>query len=311
MNSDDATKNNKPHRTGLIAATFTPMDADGEMQLSGVESQVRILVDQGVKTAFVGGSSGEFSSLTPDERMALAECFATAAAGKLDVIVHVGGNCLSDCQTLAAHAERIGACAVAAVPPSYFRAVDIDDLADWCRAVAAAAGKLPFYYYHIPRMTRVEFAMADFLPTAAEKIPTLAGAKFSCTDLADFALCAAMDGGRFDMLFGLDEMLLPALAAGAKGAVGTTYNFAAGLYHRIIDAFGRGDMPAARADQVRAVEMISALTRRGFYAAAKSVMGMLGADAGPVRAPLRALASEEICELQNELDEMGFFAWRG
>src|SRR5262249_5188945 len=155
----------------------------------------------------------------------------------LRVVVHVGANCLADARALAADARSAGAAAVAAVAPSYFRPASVDALAACCQAVARAAPGLPFYYYDIPALTGVRVPAAELLAIASERVPTLAGAKFTNPDLAAYQRCLQAAGGRFDVPWGLDECLLAALAVGASGAVGSTYNFAAPLYRRLLAAF--------------------------------------------------------------------------
>ena len=93
-------------------------------------------------------------------------------------------------------------------------------------------------------MTGVAIPTAQFLERAAKSIPTLHGVKFTNNDLMTLQECLAL--GEFDIVFGYDELLLAGLALGVKGAVGSTYNFAAPLYRRLIDDFGRGDFAAAR-----------------------------------------------------------------
>ena len=96
---------------------------------------------------------------------------------------------------------------------------------------------------------------------------------------------------------------------GCAGAVGSTYNFAAPLYRRIIDAYNRGDMEAAQADQARSVKMIERMYQCGFGGACKAVMGFAGVDCGPVRPPINRLHPEAEASLRADLDAMGFFDW--
>ncbi len=295
------------HITGLVAAPFTAFHADGSLHLDKIEYQAESLFLSGVGGAFVCGTTGESLSLTVAERMAVAERWAAAAPDGLAVIIHVGHPCTEDAKALAAHAQKIGAWAIGAMAPCFFRPAGVDDLVAWCAEVAAAAPELPFYYYHIPSMTGVSFPAADVLERGAGCIPTLAGAKFTYENLMDYQRCLALRDGRFDMLFGRDEILLSALVLGAKGAVGTTYNFAAPAYRRVIEAFERGDLAAARAEQLRAVEMIQTLLRHGGLPAFKAVMKMIRVDCGPVRPPLRDLTLEERHHLHQDLERIGFF----
>ena len=297
---------------GLIAAPFTPMDSGGALALGAVEPYADLLVRSGVAGAFIGGTTGESLSLTVDERIDLAERWLRAAPDGLKVIIHVGAENLGDAQQLARHAAEGGAFAVAAMPPTFFRPAGIDGLVAWCRRVADAADGLPFFYYHIPALTGVHVPMADFLPVAAARIPTLAGVKFTWEDLNDFGLAMDARGDRLDILHGRDETLLAGLALGARGAVGSTYNFAAPLYRRLVEAFDAGDLDRARDLQRTARQMIRVLAGAagGFLPAAKRVMAMVGVDCGPVRPPLRPLTPDEAEAVRRGLDALGFDAFR-
>jgi len=112
---------------------------------------------------------------------------------------------------------------------------------------------------------------------------------------------------RFDIPFGFDEMLLAALALGATGAVGSSFNFAAPIYLRVIGAFQRGDFTAAREEQMKSVRIIRALASHGYMGAAKAVMAMLGVEVGPPRLPCAALDAGQTRALHAELEEMDFF----
>src|SRR5690606_26966689 len=121
-------------------------------------------------------------------------------------------------------------------------------------------------------------------------IPTLEGIKFTHEDLMDFSRCVRFGDGRYNLLFGRDEILLAGLAMGARGAVGSTYNFAAGYYQAVIEAYQQGDMERAQAEQARATELIAAFAPYGGIPAQKAIMRMVGLDCGPVRAPLSDLS---------------------
>ncbi len=296
--------------TGLIAATHTPFTVDGSLNLPIVEKQAEHLLRQGITTAFIGGSTGESQSLSVAERHALAErWFAVAKGTPLKVVVHVGGNCLPDCRALAAQADKLGATAIAALAPCYFKPRSVAALIDWCAAIATAAPGTPFYYYDIPILTGVSLPMSEFLEKAGAKVPTLAGLKFTSNDLMAYQQCRRAAAGRYDIAFGFDEMLLAALALGAQGAVGSSYNFAARIYQRIIDAFQRGDLSAAREEQWKSVRMIQTLANVGYMGAAKAVMGMLGVDVGPARAPNANPDPAAVIALRRELEQLGFFDW--
>lgn len=301
----------KTRLEGLIAASFTPMNADGSVNLDLIGEQAMFLHRNGVRGAFVCGTTGESMSLTMQERMDIAARWVALSPEGFKVIVHVGHTSLEVCKQLAANARDIGAWGVSAMGPCFFKPASIRELVTFCSEIAGSAPELPFYYYHIPSMTGVSFLMVDFLEAAKERIPNLAGIKYTHYDLMDYELCKRAESRRFDILFGVDEMLLGGLAFGADGAIGSTYNIAAPLYNELIKAFKEGDLDYARDLQDRSIELVRVLnkTAQPNFVAAKSVMKMLGIDCGPVRAPLSNITLEQHKILEAELEKIGFFEY--
>ncbi|MEX0612819.1 MAG: dihydrodipicolinate synthase family protein, partial [Pirellulales bacterium] len=237
----------------LIAAPFTPMHADGSLNLAVVGAQAEHLIASGVRGVFVGGTSGEGQSLTVDERMSLTEAWTGAHRSNLEVFVHVGHNCQDDAIRLARHARAVQADAIALHAPTWFKQQSLSELIDFCIPVAGAAPSLPFYLYDMPKITGVRLSSAAFLVSAKQVIPTLAGIKYTNPDCITVQECIQLDGGTYDVLWGCDETLLAGIALGASGAVGSTYNFAAPIYLRILDAVESDDWQTARAEQARSV----------------------------------------------------------
>lgn len=293
---------------GLVAAPFTPFKAPGgAVDYARIDALAEGLIANRVAGAFVCGTTGEGVSMTVPERMRVAARWQACAGSRLRVIVHVGHTALGEARALAAHAQKIGASAIGCMAPYCFKPSKADDLVAFCAEVAAAAPALPFYYYHIPSVTGVTVPALEFLKAAADKIPNLAGIKFTHENLMDFAACVRFEGGRFDALFGRDEMMLAGLSVGAQGAIGSTFNYAAPAYHRLIAAFRRGDLAAAQEAQDRANAMIAVLIRYGgMPPAGKVFMRSIGLDCGTVRLPLRPLTEAQAEALCAEAEAVGF-----
>jgi N-acetylneuraminate lyase len=292
-----------PKLRGLVAATFTPMTEAGSLNLAAIEKQAAHLLNHEITAAFICGSTGEGLSLSADERRQMTRRWGEVIQGTpLKLIVHVGHNALPEAQALAAEAQRCGAHAISALAPNYFKPATVADLVDTCAAVASAAPAVPFYFYDIPSMTGVHFPMREFLELAAQRIPTLAGLKFTNADHASLQQCLACSRGAFDILYGNDECLLSAWVLGVRGAVGSTYNLIAPVFHRLLAAFERADFAAAQAEQLKAVEFARLCSRFGYLAAAKAAMRFVGVDCGPVRLPLRPLTPAQAAELRQQLD---------
>jgi N-acetylneuraminate lyase len=292
---------------GLIPAPHTPMDSSGRLDTSVVARQVDRFLATGVQGAFVGGTTGECLSLSVNERLELAEAWiALARHTPLAVIIQVGGNCVSECEMLAERAEQLGADAIAALAPTFFRPSSIDPLLDYCRRIAARAPATPFYFYDIPSMTGVRLPTTQLVERACRELPTFQGLKYSNDDLVQLQQCLAIAPERLRILFGFDELLLPALSLGVHGAVGATYNFVAPLYLQMMAAFERGELVLARELQRRSVRLVQTLRQYGFMASAKATMEFTGLDCGPVRPPLTPLDASDKERLRRELEANGF-----
>lgn len=294
---------------GIIPATYTPLRPDGRIDLDAIPPFVERLLGDGVTGLYVCGSTGEGVSLSSAERREVAAAFVQATGGRVPVIVHVGHDSLAEAADLAGHAAEIGANATSAMPPCYFPIRDAAMAVECVAAIAAAAPNLPFYYYHIPAMTGVAIDVVELLKLAGEQIANFAGVKYTAHTLHEFAECAAFDGGRFEMLSGYDEMLLPALAVGARAAIGSTFNAAAPLYLRLMAAFEAGDLDAARAEQLRAVALVRAVMRFPFHPAMKAILALIGPSCGACRPPLPRLTPAEETRLGEALEAIGFFTW--
>jgi N-acetylneuraminate lyase len=292
----------------LIAATHTPLDESGELSLGAVSRQAAHLRAVGVDGVLVAGSTGEGPSLTGTERRRLAERWVEVGEG-LRVIVHVGHLSPLEGRALAEHAAGAGAQAICAAPPSWFPIESVEILAETCAVIAGGAPGLPFVYYHIPALSGVHLPMARLLEVVRERVPNFAGVKYTHLDPNDFRTCVRQHGGDIRLLWGCDEALLTGLELGAHGAVGSTYNFAAPLYRRLVVAHEGGDAERARALQSRAALLVETLGRHGYPAAAKALMKLLGVDCGPVRPPLVGLAPGAEIAIRRDLERIGFFDW--
>lgn len=294
---------------GLIAAVFTPMHDDASLNLDCIPDYARFLIGNGVKGILACGTTGEFASLTIDERMKVSQAFIEALDERLPAIVHVGDNCLANACRLAEHAASVGAAAIALTPPSYFKPDGTDTLVEWCAHVAASAPGLPLFYYHIPALTGVTVSMFDFLSKAESRLPTLAGLKYTSESLDEYQLCLTTFRHRFTMMFGRDEMLLSAIATGATVAVGSTYNNLAPHYTTMWAALRDGDMESARRYQAQAVQYIALLKRFGGLRANKASMKFAGVDCGPTRLPIAALSPQEEERFFQELSHIESLVW--
>ena len=296
------------HLQGLIAAPFTPFHSNGKLDISLIPAYYTFLKQNGITGAFINGSTGEGVSISLQEKKAVAQAWANCSNRDPDfkVMVFLGGTCLADCIDLAKHAYDIGLYAVSLTAPFYFKPANVDMLAQACIQVAESVPNMPFYYYHIPVLTGVNLPMFDLVQALDGKLPNFAGIKYTHEDFMDFQSCMSYKEGKYDMLWGRDENMLSALVLGAKGAVGSTFNYAAPLYYDLIDAFNTNDLIKARALQQKSINMIRLLGKYGGISVGKAYMKVVGLDLGEFRLPVKNMSAEQFDLFKKDVQSLNF-----
>lgn len=294
---------------GLIDAPFTPFDKNGEVNLEPLGIYAAMLAKNGLKGVFINGSSGEGYMLTDEERMQLAEKWMEVAPAGFKVIVHVGSCCLKSSRKLAEHAASIGAWGIGSMAPPFPKIGRIEELVKYCETIAGGAPELPFYYYHIPAFNGAYLPMIELLKAVDGRIPNFAGIKYTFESLYEYNQCRLYGGGKYDMLHGQDETILPCLAmGGAQGGIGGTTNYNGVNLVGILEAWKAGDLEKARELQNFSQEVINVICHyRGNIVAGKRIMKLIGLDLGPNRVPFQNMTDEEETRMKQELEAIHFF----
>ncbi|MBB2144697.1 dihydrodipicolinate synthetase [Pedobacter sp. LMG 31464] len=293
---------------GLIAAPFTPMSENGDINPSIIPAYYQFLKENKITGAFICGSTGEGVSMSTAEKKVIAKAWADCTKGDADfkVMLFLGGTSITDCKELALYAQEVGLYAISFTAPFYFKPASPAMLAEACAEIAAVVPDMPFYYYHIPVLTGVNFAMYDLLQAIDGKIENFAGIKYTHEDFMDFLTCMNYQNGKYDMLWGRDENLLSALALGTKGSVGSTFNYAAPLYYDLIDAFNQGDLKKANALQQKSIDMIRLLGKYGGIATGKAYMKLVDIDCGEFRLPVKNMNAHQFELFTNDVATLNF-----
>lgn len=292
---------------GLIAATFSPFKPNGELNLTIIPSYASLLKENGIKGAFINGTTGEGASLTFQEKKELIASWSEFNSTDFKVIAMVSGTSQKEGIELAKYAQEKGIYGISVNAPFYVKPNSVQQLVDFISPIAESAPDLPFYFYHIPVLTQVHLPMISLLEIAGSSIPNFAGIKYTHTDLMEFNQCLRYQNGEFDILWGWDEMLLAGLSMGAKGGVGSTYNYAAPLYHELIESFEKGELDQAKKIQEISIDIIALYSKYGGGAAGKVILKIIGLDCGDFRPPGRILSASERDDLLSELQNQKFF----
>lgn len=288
---------------GLIAAPFTPFDGKGEVNYQEIVKQANALIADGIVGAYICGTTGEGISCSVAERLEIMRIWSTAARGKLKLIAHVGALSVKDMEVLGKAAQKLSYDATSIVPPCYFKPANVAALTELCKKVAAFAPELPFYYYHTMNAS-VNLSMVEFLAYADGKIPNLAGIKFNHHNFYEYQNCLNFAAGKYDIVYGVDEFYAGALALGAKGFIGSTYNYSAELYRQIDCAFAAGDWERVKLLMHQVCQGVDFLVKFGGIAAGKAMMRLKNIDCGDPRLPLLSLNEGQKREIASAMKKI-------
>lgn len=277
---------------GIFPAFYACYDDEGNVSKERTMALVEFLIEKGVSGLYVGGSSGECIYLGVQERKETLEAVMQAAGGRITIIAHVACNNTKDSCELARHAQSVGADAIAAIPPIYFRLPE-KAIAKYWNDISAAAPELDFVIYNIPQLAGVSLTLS--LLDEMMKNPKVIGIKNSSMPVQDiqmFKRQAEMAGRDIVVFNGPDEQFVSGRLIGADAGIGGTYAVMPEVYVRMNEALAAGDFDRARQLQNAANEVTYAMcsAKGNMYAVAKAVLKMrTGKDFGSVRAPLLGL----------------------
>jgi 4-hydroxy-tetrahydrodipicolinate synthase len=289
--------------SGILVALVTPFTADGrEIDAALLDAHVDRLIREGVHGLVPGGSTGEFTTLTLDERKQLTELVVKAASGRVPVVAGTGALSTRDAVDLAAHAADAGASALMVVPP-FYDVLDLDTFKQLLREIYDAA-QLPIMFYNIPSATGLRLTSAEIASLAeVEGVRYLKDTSGDAVALTELLQSHADTITAFN---GWDTLTFYGIAAGAKGSVWGATNFIPELSSQLWEALAvNQDLARGRELWTKIYPICRLLEQYNYAAAIKTGLELTGHSAGPVRKPFVLLEGEARDELARLLRNAG------
>ena len=282
---------------GIIPAFYACYEDDGSVSPERTREFTRYLIDKGVKGLYVRGSSGECIYQSKEERKLILESVMQEAKGKITIIAHVGCNNTADSMELAAHAESVGADAIASIPPIYFHLPDYA-IAEYWNDISSAAPNTDFIIYNIPQLAGVALSMPLYQEML--KNPRVIGVKNSSMPIQDIQMFKDVRGDDCVVFNGPDEQLVGGLAIGADGGIGGTYAAMPELYLKIKELVDAGETGKARMIQNDANRIIYEVCKchGNLYAVMKEILKEYGLNLGGVRKPLASVTEQDYPQIE-------------
>jgi 4-hydroxy-tetrahydrodipicolinate synthase len=288
---------------GTIPPIATPVTArTGEVRIATerLREYVEWLETGGVHGVFPCGSTGEFTSLTPDQRKRVVEVTAEAAEGP--VLAGCGGTSVDGVRNRIAHAADAGADVAVVVAPYYMPSTQ-DGLSDFYTAVAEES-PLPIMIYDIPELSGQELALDTVLDLATHE--RITGIKDTTRDFVRLRRILDRTADDFRVLQADTVAAVPALDNGADGLVPTSANLIPGVLSTVVEAHRSGDRDRASELMRDAVlPVIELFAGEDTLSAVKTLVGAAGGpELGPPLPPLPSISDNRQAELRDEFDAL-------
>lgn len=279
---------------GIYAALMTPYTESGEVNYKEVKRLVRYLNGKGADGFYVGGSTGEAFLLTQEERKLILEAALEANNGEKKVIAHVGQISTNQACDLAKHAAAAGADAVSAISPFYYSFSTEEVKAYYCDIMNAAG--IPMFLYNYPNASG--FTLTPALLDELCEMGDVAGIKFTSANFFDMEQMRVRHP-EITIWNGMDELLSSGLAAGADGAIGSSYNVLCPIAKKVYEKLADGNLAEAREFQskINAAIALSVKNTR-HITAVKAVLKLEGFQMGNSRAPFAQLPESAIADVR-------------
>lgn len=280
---------------GIYTALLTPFDKNNKVNEKELEKLVKFNVEKGVTGFYVGGSTAEAFFLSTDERKQIMDVVKSAAPNHM-LIAHIGSINELEARELGKHAKKLSYDLVSSVAPFYYKFSFKEIKNYYFRLVADS--ELPMLVYHFPAFSGVNMGVGEMSEFLSDD--RFVGIKYTSNDFFTLEQCKTSFPDKI-VYNGFDEMFLAGLSIGADGGIGSTYNFMADKFVKILDLYKNNNIGEAQQIQREVNRIIAILCKIGVMQAEKEILNQLGFDFGNCRPPFGIPTDEEKELIKNKI----------
>ena len=288
--------------TGAGTAIATPFYENGEVNYDSFAKMIEFQVENSIDAIIVCGTTGEASTLTHEEHLAVIKFCVEKVAGRVPVIAGTGSNCTETAIYLSQEAEKYGVDGLLVVTPYYNKATQ-KGLYEHFKMVADAV-KVPIILYNIPGRTGVGMK-PETIVSLCNDVENIVGVKEASGNFSHIVELMAQAKGNVDVYSGNDDQIVPLLSLGGKGVISVLSNVAPQETHDLCQKFFDGDLQGSLEIQLKAQNLISALFCEVNPIPVKKALNLMGMEFGPMRRPLTDMEPENAARLEKEMRNFG------
>ena len=286
--------------SGAATALITPMNQDGSVNYSRLETLVNTQIESGIDSLVICGTTGEKSTLRYDEHLKVIEVAAKSANKRIPIIAGTGSNDTVYSVELCNDAEKMGADAFLMVTPYYNKTSQAGLIAHY--NYIADRVKKPIILYNVPSRTGVDIEPETYKELS--KHPNIIATKEASGNISKIAKTKYLCGDDLDIYSGNDDQIVPILSLGGIGVISVLSNILPFETHNICAEYFCGNTKTASEMQIKYTGLINALFSDVNPVPIKTAMNLLGYDVGPCRLPLYKMDKAKTEKLKQMLTEL-------
>lgn len=287
---------------GAGVAIVTPMKANGEVNYDRFRELIEFQIANGTDAIIVCGTTGESSTLTHEEHLAVIKYCTEVVAGRIPVVAGTGSNCTETAVYLSTEAEKYGVDGVLLVSPYYNKATQ-NGLYAHFKTIAASV-KIPVILYNVPSRTGCNI-LPETVVRLCRDVENIVGVKEASGNISQIATLAALGNGQVDIYSGNDDQIVPVLSLGGIGVISVLSNVAPRQTHEICQKFFDGDVQGSCKLQLEAIDLCHALFSEVNPIPVKKALNLMGMEAGTLRMPLTDMEEANAEKLKKAMEAYG------
>lgn len=269
--------------SGTGVAIITPFRKDGSLDFNSLGKLLEHIIKGGVDYVVPLGTTGESAVLTKDEKKAVVNFVTDTVAGRIPVVVGIGGNNTQEVLDAIGGFDFTGVSGLLSVSP-YYNKPSQQGLYAHFKAIAGVS-PVPVILYNVPGRTGSNLA-AETTVKLARDVKNISAIKEASGNMAQIMQIMMHKPKDFQVLSGDDLLTLPMMALGATGVISVVANACPGEFSAMVNHALKGEFGKAATCHYKLVDFINALFEEGSPAGIKAALESLNICQNHLRLPL-------------------------
>lgn len=288
---------------GAFPVMITPMNQDQSVDWQGLRNNVNFYISQGVRGLISTGSTGEFVSLTREERLKVTEVVLEEANGRVPVVAGTAAETTREAIEYTRHAQQSGAAAAMVINPYYMKPKEEEIFHHF--ALLTGAVDLPIILYNNPWTSGIDMSI-DLILKIHRELPTVVAIKESSGDIRKLREIIRLSDGKLQGWCGWDDLAMESFLVGAEGWVSVAGNVIPKLVTELhTTAVEQGDWKKGWELYQRMLPLCHMIESSGkLVQVVKAAMDRIGQAGGPARSPRLMLNDQETARLDAALQTL-------